>query len=127
MKIKTSLILVVFTLSPIAADQFAYVSPKLAKEAVVLLKKEKDLLLFCEPCNELQGKVVRINSVTEADVNYEGKHEVSINGAPIDLAYTFVRRHGRWRNLAIELALNPTGVSTLVPFSNPKRKPEPDI
>lgn len=113
-------------LTPIFADQFAYIQPATAKKALALLQKEADVFYFCEPCNDLEGKTVRIKSVDAVDVNYEGRHEVRINGAGIDLAYTYIRRNGKWKNLAIELGSKPHGVSAEVALNAPPRKPTPD-
>jgi hypothetical protein len=96
------------------ADQFAYIKPGLADRAARLLKKEKDVLFLCEPCGEFQGKIIPLTTVEEIDVNYEGQHEVKINNEGIDLAYTYVRRGKGWRNLAVELGLSPSGVSSNV-------------
>lgn len=114
-------------LTPVYADQFAYIKPDLAKKAVELLNKEKDIYLFCEPCGELQGKIEQVRTVEEFDVNYEGYHEVRINGGGIDLAYTFIRRGARWKNVAVELGLKPSGVSGEIAVGHPPKKVKPDL
>jgi hypothetical protein len=105
------------TLTAAHADQFAYIRPETARQAVELLAKEKQVYLFCEPCNESTGQLVKIDRLETVDVNYEGLHEVQINGQGIDLAYTYVMRKGRWKNAAVELGLKPTGVSAEIPAS----------
>lgn len=126
MKLFRLVLFTLFALSPLAADQFAYIQPDVAKKALALLQKEKDVFFYCELCGELSGKVEPIKTVDEIDVNYEGRHEVRINGAGIDLAYTYIRRNGKWKNIAFELGLKPHGASAEVPFNAPPRKPTPD-
>lgn len=103
------------------ADQFAYIRPEIARKAVELLAKEREVYFFCEPCNESMGQLAKIDKVEAVDVNYEGFHEVQINGQGIDLAYTYVMRKGRWKNAAVELGLKPTGVSAEIPPIKPSR------
>lgn len=126
MKLSRLLPFTLFILTPLIADQFAYIQPDMAKKALALLQKEKDVFFYCEPCGEVAGKIEPIKTVDEIDVNYEGHHEVRINGAGIDLAYTYIRRNGKWKNIAFELGLKPHGVSAEVPFNAPPRKPTPD-
>ncbi|HMV35882.1 MAG TPA: hypothetical protein PKM44_00825 [Turneriella sp.] len=103
------------------ADQFAYIKPETARQAVELLAKEKEVYFFCEPCNESTGQLTKIDKFEAVDVNYEGFHEVQINGQGIDLAYTYVMRKGRWKNVAVELGLKPTGVSAEIQPIKPSR------
>ncbi len=126
MKLPRLFLFTLLALSPLFADQFAYIQPDVAKKALALLQKEKDVFFYCELCGELTGKVEPIKTVDEIDVNYEGRHEVRINGAGIDLAYTYIRRNGKWKNIAFELGLKPHGASAEVPFNAPPRKPTPD-
>lgn len=126
MKLPRFALFALLALSPIVADQFAYIQPDLAKKALALLQKEKDVFFYCELCGELAGKIETIKTVDEIDVNYEGRHELRINGAGIDLAYTYIRRNGKWKNIAFELGLKPHGASAEVPFNAPPRKPTPD-
>jgi hypothetical protein len=116
-----------FLLGALYADQFAYIEPGIAIRAAEILLYENDVFLFCEPCNELQGTVVPVQRIEVIDVHYHGMREIELNGNPIDLAYTFVRRDGRWKNLAKELGLKPSDVSDELSFLNPKRKPIPDL
>jgi hypothetical protein len=112
------------TLTAAHADQFAYIKPETARQALELLAKEKQVYFFCEPCNESAGRLVKIDRLESVDVNYEGFHEVQINSQGIDLAYTYVMRKGRWKNAAVELGLKPTGVSEEIPPIKPGR-PKP--
>jgi hypothetical protein len=109
------------TLTAAHADQFAYIKPETARQALELLAKEKQVYFFCEPCNESTGQLVKIDRLETVDVNYQGFYEVQINGQGIDLAYTYVMRKGRWKNAAVELGLKPTGVSEEIPPIKPSR------
>jgi len=120
------LIIGLFLVTALQADQFAYIEPALAKKALAVLQKEADVYFFCEPCNEATGKIVRIKQVDEIDVNYEGRHEVRINGQGIDLAYTYIRRNGKWKNLAVELGQKPSMVTAEHNFNHPPRKTTED-
>lgn len=124
---KKRLLGLIFVFAALHADQFAYLEQGIASRAAEILQNENDVLLFCEPCGDLQGSVVEVQKIKIIDVHYQGMREIELNGAPIDLAYTFVRRDGRWKNLAKELGLKPSSVSDEWPFSNPKRKPTPDL
>ncbi len=99
------------SLTPLFADQFAYIEPDLAKRAAKLLEHEAEIYIFCEPCSESHGQIEKVYSIETADVNFEGYHEVRINGKGIDLAYTFIKRDGKWKNAAFLLGLIPSGVS----------------
>lgn len=106
-------------LTPAFGDQFAYVRPEMAKRAEAILKNESEVLFFCEPCGEPQGQIERVLKVETADVNYEGYHEVRINNKGIDLAYVFVKRGTRWKNLAVILGVRPFAVSAELPANAP--------
>jgi hypothetical protein len=111
-------------LSSVYADQFAYIRPEVAKRAEAILRKEAEVFLFCEPCHEMQGQIQKVQLVETADVNYEGNHEVRINSKGVDLAYLFVRRGNKWKNVAVMMGLNPVSVSAELPVSSPA-KPQP--
>ena len=117
-----SVVIFVLTLTAAYADQFAYIKPETARQAVEVLAKEKEVYFFCEPCNESTGQLAKSEKLEAVDVNYEGFHQVQINSQGIDLAYTYVMRKGRWKNMAVELGLKPTGVSAEIPPIKPSRR-----
>lgn len=108
-------------LSSLYADQFAYIRPELARRAEAILRNEPEVLLFCEPCQEKQGQVEKVLLVETADVNYEGNHEVRLNSKGIDLAYVFIRRGAKWKNLAVMMGLRPFAVSAELPVAGPAK------
>lgn len=97
------------------ADQFAYIRPEVAERAVALLSRHDYLLELCEPCGETRGEVHVVTRVESADVNYEGFYEVRVNGRGVDLAYIYFRVDNAWKNAAIALGLEPSGVSGEIP------------
>ncbi|GAB4433391.1 MAG: hypothetical protein OHK0011_16400 [Turneriella sp.] len=107
------------------ADQFAYVKPDTARKAVELLSVYDYLLELCEPCGDHKGEVIVVTRVESADVNYEGLHEVQINGRGVDLAYIFFKEDNAWKNAAIRLGLAPQGVTGEVPAEAVAQIPAP--
>ncbi len=83
------------------ADQAAYIEKSQAHHVQEVLKTKKAVRYLCEPCGEKKSQLVSIEKVTIADVNYKKQWEVSINDAPIDLAYTYINVNGVWENLAL--------------------------
>ncbi len=89
------------------ADQCAWNSEKVAKEALKVLGPHKHYLDYCEPCGQKEPKKIYIKSVNMGpakmgDEIQDGYFEVSINGAAKDIAYVFVRKKGtenEWQNL----------------------------
>jgi hypothetical protein len=104
-------------LSPLGANQFAYITAGMAVKTTALLRFEKEILVFCQPCDDLHGRVIRVQKVEVVNVNFEGMNEVRVNGESIDLAYVFIRRNGAWKNLAVVMGLDPRAVSTELPVN----------
>ena len=119
MKFKRLLTASLVILTPAFADQFAYLRPEVARRAAAMLTSEGELYLFCEPCGEPKGETLKVLKVETADVNYEGMHEVRVNNKGIDLAYAFVKRGTKWKNVAVMLGMRPYGVSGELPVSVP--------
>ncbi|MBN8221843.1 MAG: hypothetical protein J0L53_13035 [Spirochaetes bacterium] len=124
MKVLFAMIAAVAAVFPAFADQFAYVRPEMARRAEALLKNESEMLQLCEPCGESKGQVEKILKVETADVNFEGNHEVRINNKGVDLAYIFVKRGTKWKNVAVLLGVRPFAVSAELP-ANPPGQPLP--
>ena len=103
------------------ADQFAYIKPDVAKRAEAILRNESQGYFFCEPCDEVRGQIEKVTKVETADVNYEGNHEVRINGKGIDLAYVFVKRGDKWKNVAAMMGLKPVMVSAELLVNGPDK------
>jgi len=108
-------ILASLLLSSVAfADQAAYIEKSQAQHVQDVLKTKKAVRYLCEPCGEKKSQLVNIKKVTIADVNYEKQWEVSINGEPIDLAYTYINVNGEWENLALYVNEKVDGVSKIL-------------
>jgi hypothetical protein len=72
------------------ADQCAWNEKAHADAALAHLTRGSSWVSFCEPCGDAKPVVGEVGQATAANV-HENYWEVSVDGAPIDLAYTFVR------------------------------------
>jgi hypothetical protein len=94
------------------ADQCEWLDDATAQKAKDVLVKSPKHLAFCEPCgDQAPGVPQRATSVEITAA--EGDHAmVVVDGAPIDLAYVFVRTDDHhYRNLAALAGCPTTGVS----------------
>lgn len=114
------------------ADQCAYVEPAVADAAARILAGKPRYVELCEPCGETRPSAVqRVDSVTIATPTL-GYREVSIDGKPIDLAYTFVETSpSRFDNLAKLVKCPAEDVSASITVEPPARRvvaddPEPE-
>ena len=97
---------------PASADQCAWVSKANADAALEHLAPGAEWLSFCEPCGDTKPALKRVGRATAAPAG--GRFfEVSIDGQPVDLAYTFVHTTGDtgFTNLAKLVDCPATGVS----------------
>lgn len=105
------------------ADQCAYLDAAAAERAVAVLKPGLSWITWCEPCGEATPGTARtIGEVKATPVPDSTYVEVSIDGAPIDLAYVFVQdRPGKpaYRNLASLAKCPAQGVSRSIPGPTP--------
>ena len=112
------------------ADQYAYLDLQQATAAVAALDRPPHLAQsFCAPCGDAQAQPLPVRQLgieriwdrgdTGAQVYVDGAGtsywQVSVDGRGIDLAYVYVQRDGVWRNLAIELGLEPSDVPDPLP------------
>ncbi len=72
------------------ADQCAYVTKAQAKAALKMVLETTTLQTLCEPCGETAAKKVTYKDVGVRDVKYQGYWELQVDGAGLDLAYTYV-------------------------------------
>jgi hypothetical protein len=106
MKTLAAIFLLILSLNSFA-DQCQLISKESAAKAVKLIaisKKNADgILSLCQNCGESTPTEVRINSVSIAASGVtEAPAEVQLNGAGIDLAYTYVNiSSGTWVNLGM--------------------------
>jgi hypothetical protein len=93
------------------ADQCAVLDETTAARAVDALRRHPDIVSFCEPCGEVApGVPDRVTRVAARPTG--GGFEVSVDGRPVDLAYTYARTSShRYENLAALAACPTTGVS----------------
>jgi len=108
---KKLLILVLISGSLLNADQFWSVSKENADKALVWIANADSLYDYCAPCENSKPKLINVKSVSiKKRTTYEGFH-VEINNTAEDLAYIyFFTDGGKWKNLAIHIGLNPSGV-----------------
>ena len=89
------------------ADQCVDVSSEVAAHARQLLADHPTVVMFCEPCaDRVPGEPAALQTVSS-----EGS-VVRFNGAPIDLAYTYIQTSPRrYDNLAALVGCPTVGVS----------------
>jgi hypothetical protein len=94
------------------ADQCAWIDADVAQRAKAILASSPKVIAFCEPCGDT---VPGVPAVPERVDILEPAHdfrELAIDGAGIDLAYTFVQTSAsEYGNLALLAGCPATGVS----------------
>jgi uncharacterized protein YecT (DUF1311 family) len=95
--------------APVFADQAAWISRDDAERAARRIESEPAIRKFCAPCGDEQWTAVSVRrvEVRNPSGNY---HEVAVNGEGLDLAYTYLPEGGRWRNAALAMGLEVSGV-----------------
>lgn len=89
------------------ADQAAYVTKAEAERAAALLRMQKQIKHFCNPCEDKTIKTEDINTVEVAATGYQNTWEVKVNGEGIDLAYVYFQtKKGKWKNVAKEVKID---------------------
>lgn len=98
-----------------SADQLAYITKEQAETAAVLLKAEKEVLLFCGCCSNDPKVYLKVTSVTVQHTGYENFWQVIIAGTnrkgekvvtEVDLAYVHVNRKDKAITVGKLLNLN---------------------
>ena len=110
------------------ADQFEYLELRQAQAALRLLHAGDVVHLYCAPCGEAQSRRKTVHApgidrvwdrrgsaAVYVDGDRRGYWVVELDDGAIDLAYVYVRRGRRWRNLAMEIGLSPSGVPATLP------------
>lgn len=94
------------------ADQCAWVDKHVAERAHELVAQAPNVIAFCEPCgDQAPGAPVAVTSYAIGEPD-SGFGELSINGASVDLAYTYVQTSPtEYTNLALLAGCPATGVS----------------
>jgi hypothetical protein len=95
------------------ADQCAWNDEAHAAKAEAILAKHPKVIAYCEPCGDkAPGEPFIARDVTVATPQ-DAYREVSINGQPVDLAYTFVQVSStKYKNLAKMVGCPASGVSS---------------
>ena len=104
----------------VRADQAAWNSKKDADAGAALIHVGQEIRDYCAPCGETAYTARSVSNVTvgQPDPQY---WEVRVNGRGVDLAYEYVRIDGRWKNVAMAIGLQVTGVPPELPASLPRR------
>lgn len=89
-------------ITPVWADQCAWVGKSQAIAALNYLSIGQTVYSFCELCGEKVPKPVLINKLAVTSAPDGKLWQVSVNNENIDLAYTYVRYEPKYQvNLAI--------------------------
>lgn len=84
------------------ADQCEWVDDAVAHKAQALLAGAPKVISFCEPCGDKAPGEPAVAASVEIRTPQRGFEELYINGAGVDLAYTYVKTDdGHYRNLAL--------------------------
>ena len=113
---------------PAQADQFAYMDQRQATDAMQAIGQGKDIVLWCAPCTgDVPERIAagdigmgRVwdspdSSTVYKDAGGNSYWTLDVAGKEIDLAYAYVPRNGRWRNLALLLGLPAEDVPEYLP------------
>jgi hypothetical protein len=95
------------------ADQYSWISKDIAKKAENILKEQKYILEFCEPCKDTTCLLLNVDDIAIMQVDKDD-YQISVNGYAIDLAYVFISKDGSFKNLASYLKLETEDVSTML-------------
>lgn len=102
-----------------AADQAEWVAKDIATKAAALLDEGAELRHFCPPCGDkaYRKEVAAYTEVQETDS--AGQFTVLVNSAPIDLAYVYVEKDGKWSNLGKLVGAKVDSVPEVLPADLP--------
>ncbi|MEZ4524539.1 MAG: lysozyme inhibitor LprI family protein [Desulfobacterales bacterium] len=100
------------------SDQAAWVDKKAAYKAGEMIETGTELRRFCAPCGDtvwtpLVAKQVEVRNPEK------NLYEIFVNDSGIDLAYVYIFREGKWRNLAMMLGLAVSDVPEFLPEKLP--------
>jgi uncharacterized protein YecT (DUF1311 family) len=117
---------------PAPADQAAWIPREAAERAARRIEAEPVIRKFCAPCGDAQWTAVSVRRVEVRNPSGD-YHEVAVNGEGLDLAYAYLPEAGRWRNLALAMGMEVSGVPEFLaaegddsgPAANPEAKNHP--
>lgn len=92
-------------LTAVFADQLSYLTKPQADPAVILLKQQQKVILWCACCDNDPKIVVIVKDIKVKETEDQQFYQISITGVDnsgneqnydLDLAYVFVKRNGKW-------------------------------
>lgn len=99
MKIFLLIVMMLIFAQKAQADVCAFVSKKTAIKAVNIIKKEQEIIHYCELCSDAKMVSENVNKVDYSKVD-EKNFEVLLNGKNVDLAYVYIKKSKNYDNLA---------------------------
>jgi hypothetical protein len=105
--------LILLSLSALTAGQADWIKANAAAKARTYIKSGDRLLLFCKPCRDKSPRAITVRSAAKRSV-FGSYYQVFVNETGLDIAYVYVRRKGRWHNLARLVGLTVRGVATVI-------------
>ncbi|MFP4391209.1 MAG: lysozyme inhibitor LprI family protein [Desulfococcaceae bacterium] len=110
--------------TPVLADQAAWISRDDAERAARRIENASTIRKFCAPCGDNEWTTVPVRRVEVRNPSGD-HHEVAVNGEGMDLAYTYLSENGRWRNLALAMGLEVSGVPEFLATEGDSPGPTP--
>ncbi|MGE0083613.1 MAG: lysozyme inhibitor LprI family protein [Desulfococcaceae bacterium] len=107
-------ILCLLIISYALADQAAWVDKRNAYKAGEMIETGTELRQFCAPCGDTVWTPVTAKQV-EVRNPEKNFYEVFVNDTGLDLAYVYILRDGKWRNMAMILGLPVSDVPEFLP------------
>jgi len=98
----------------VSADQYMWVPKVAADRAASMMERGTIVRHFCEPCGDTKWREEKVRDVRVEESEWHDSFEIVLNGDGIDLAYTYIETDGGWRNLALMLDLDASGVSEVL-------------
>jgi hypothetical protein len=111
------IIAIIFASSILLADQYELISLDIANKSKKLLDDRGYMIGYCEPCGEKNPSIVKINTM-QIKPEEGNNYVLEVNGKNLDLAYTYIKISGLWKNLALYLGLNTEGVANILDVNN---------
>jgi hypothetical protein len=116
-----TIILSLFFSFNVFADQWIILNENQALAAVKLTSGQNTLMKYCKPCGFTPDEkpkpteiiVKQVSAWKIVDRSFPGKYYFLLNDLPYDLAYLYYFKEGQWRNVAIALGLETSGVDDI--------------
>jgi uncharacterized protein YecT (DUF1311 family) len=108
----------------VSADQQMWLELEDAQRGAAMIPLWGVVRHLCEPCGETSWREEAVRSVEVVPTGNDNWHTIEVNGSEVDLAYLYVETDGGWRNLALMLGLQASGVSATLAGAD-RGAPEP--